>query len=284
MMEQRSASDYLNNLYEALKLTFTGLDELREALSIIVFGSASRPEDFVVGVSDVDVLALVDRKPRRRLYDFDALESRVEVTVQTVDEYRRAVELGDPLAFMARRGVVLWGRSLDDLSLGEPKVTEHTLRVLRRSALASLGLAIESFFLFDGARALTYLYHSVRHVIRHGAALQGYFPISDREVLEASSGRARELYEALINARRRSVGRSELRSFINPAIEVVAEGLGLRPTRLEDVERVAGEEAATVTAGESHGYLAFRVGVLGRERRVMEVRGGLIEEVGHVRW
>ena len=70
------------------------------ACSIIVFGSAAGSEDFVVGVSDVDVLVLTREMPLRRRYSFVVCGGRVDVVVFSVDEFRKLIECGDPLAFM----------------------------------------------------------------------------------------------------------------------------------------------------------------------------------------
>jgi len=277
VVERASATEYLKDLYEELLKPLVGRGDFKEALSIIVFGSASRPEDFVVGVSDVDVLVLVSEKPQRRHLSFEALGSRVDVVVLAVGEFKELVELGDPLAFMAERGLVLWGSRLDELLLAKPRVTERTHRCLRRSALAALGLAVESYLASEEGRALTHLYHAVRHLIRYEASLQGLFPVSDREVLEASKGEVGELYWRLVEARRRHVDRGELKSLLSLAVEVLAKELRLIPAKLEVLEKEArGGGVVMVKAAEDGGCLVFKAVLLDR---TLTVKGG---EVGVV--
>jgi predicted nucleotidyltransferase len=93
--------------------------------SIVVFGSAARPEDFVEGVSDVDVLVLAAGEPRERHCTLELGEGlRVEAVVLKPEELVKLAEEGDPLAFMVERGVVV----ADDGTFAslrlEPRVTE----------------------------------------------------------------------------------------------------------------------------------------------------------------
>ena len=60
---------YLEGVFEVIKEVLLG-DESFKTCSIIVFGSAARPEDFIIGVSDVDVLVLTREEPLRRHYSF----------------------------------------------------------------------------------------------------------------------------------------------------------------------------------------------------------------------
>jgi hypothetical protein len=67
-----------------------------------------------------------------------------------------------------------------------PRITEYTRRILRRSVLTALGLAIESYYIDMPRESASHLYHSIRHLIRYLYSLSGDaegFPISDEELL-----------------------------------------------------------------------------------------------------
>jgi predicted nucleotidyltransferase len=56
----------LERVYETLRGLPRAMEGFADVRSIVVFGSAARPEDFVEGVSDVDVLVLAAGEPRER--------------------------------------------------------------------------------------------------------------------------------------------------------------------------------------------------------------------------
>ncbi|MGC8983520.1 MAG: nucleotidyltransferase domain-containing protein, partial [Desulfurococcaceae archaeon] len=76
-----------------------------KARAVIVFGSAARPEDFVPGLSDVDVLIISEGEPKQRRYCLELLGHRFEVSVLKLEEVLKAFEEGDPLAHMLSRGI-----------------------------------------------------------------------------------------------------------------------------------------------------------------------------------
>ena len=84
--------------------------------------------------------------------------------------------------------------------LSDLKITEHTRRMLRKSIFAALGLALESYYLLEEyTKALSHLYHSLRHLIRYKASFKGFVPVSDREVCNVcDSEELRMLYKALL--------------------------------------------------------------------------------------
>jgi predicted nucleotidyltransferase len=47
----------------------------------MVFGSAVRPEDFVVGLSDIDVLVVTTKEHGERRYSLKVCESEVNIIV-----------------------------------------------------------------------------------------------------------------------------------------------------------------------------------------------------------
>jgi len=142
----------LERVYETLRGLPRAMEGFADVRSIVVFGSAARPEDFVEGVSDVDVLVLAAGEPRERHCTLELGEGlRVEVVVLKPEELVKLAEEGDPLAFMVERGVVV----ADDGTFAslrlEPRVTGRTVSVLRRSAVVALGLALENLLRGDPA-------------------------------------------------------------------------------------------------------------------------------------
>ena len=271
---------YLDGVFEVIKEVLLGIKWLK-ACSIVVFGSAARPEDFVKGVSDVDVLVLTRDEPSRRRYSFVVSDSRVNVVVFTVDEFRKLVEHGNPLAFILKRHVVLYDGCSKFILKLKPKITEHTKYVLRKSIFAALGLSLESYyFLEDYVKALSHLYHSLRHLIRYKASLYGKFPISDQEVCECCHGRLRNLYVKLLDFRRKSVTGNDLKRLMDTVIMLVAEELNLKVTSLKDLEDKVKGNINLVVAGEMGGYIVFRVEVYrDGKRKIVEIKDGEVREV-----
>jgi len=276
-LSRRGVEEYLKDVYWVVKEALTSSIKGR-LRCIVVFGSAARPKDFVKGLSDVDVLALTEDRPERRHYTFEALDSEVHAVVFAVDEFKELVEHGDPLAFMMKHRVELHG-SIGDL-LANLKITEHSAKVLRRSALAALGLALEHYYVLgDRVKALSHLYHSVRHVARYKASLRGVFPVSDEEVLrECVDEQLRSLYWRLVKARRSGVDAGSLRRLMREAVSLISNELGVKASSLEKLEEVAARGAVMVAASEENGYLAFDVEVFNGDRRTLKVVGDEVRE------
>ena len=241
--------------------------------SIILFGSASRPDDFVAGVSDIDLLVITDEIPSRNYLEF-CIDNRVDVTLLTAEDVRTVFEDGYPLSFMLRRGIVLY----DDGTYGsipkDVRITDITRRVLRRSAIVALGLAIESYFQGLYLKSISHLYHSVRHLIRYKFSLIGRaeeFPVSDKEVSE-KAGNLREIFLKLVRMRKMPPEKDDLRKAINEVICAISDDLKLRSAKLDEIEMFKG--ITSLTACEDNGYLVFRIrsadGIL--ELREKEVR------------
>ena len=229
--------EYLRTVYSAVMEILTSPSILENSCSIVVFGSAARPEDFVLGISDVDVLALTKDLPKRRRYEFTVFNSTVNVTVFTINEFKKLIKLGDPLVFMLKYSVILRDNCSKNILRSKPKITKHTKYVLRRSVFAALGLALENYYILGNYRkAASHLYHSVRHLARYKALSKGKLPVSDREVYECSRQPLKNLYLTLSNARRRGIGGGELRNLISRVVKLVAKELNLKATSLNILE------------------------------------------------
>jgi hypothetical protein len=166
-----------------------------------------------------------------------------------------------------------------------PRVTEFTVRSLRRSTLAALGLAIECFYLGMLKESTSHLYHSIRHLIRYLYTLSGDakgFPVSDEELLVRSPEDLRSLFRKLIEMRRRETDVNELRQAIEEAIDAIARKLGLKKTGIEALEKLP-SKPLTVVACEDSDWLAFHVEVKREEEiKILKLRGDSVTEIDRV--
>jgi hypothetical protein len=95
---------------------------------------------------------LVRRDPRRRVYEFDFMDTRIYVQLFTPEELDKMISEGSLLGFMLKYSVVVLDRGCLSMVRSKPRITEFTVRSLRRSTLAALGLAIESFLPWNAQR------------------------------------------------------------------------------------------------------------------------------------
>lgn len=273
------SSKLLDRLYAFARELPRLLEE--DVRSVVVFGSAARSEDFVPGLSDLDVLVLVEGLPRRRYYYFDVEGHEVNVAVYTFDELLALYSVGDPLAHMLRLSLVVYDSGLAEALPAEAEVTGHTLRALRRSIFAALGLAVEKYFAGFYREAVSHVYHLARHVIRYDCALHGkQFPVSDAEVKAAASGDLEALFLLSFETRKREVTRTEAASLIERAIDVLCRYLGLKPTTLRQLEAAVWGDAMTVVACEETGSLVFKVERYSESGlKILKVRGEEAEDL-----
>jgi len=271
--------NYLRNVYEAVKKYVLDNIKPRNLCSIIIFGSAARPQDFVIGVSDIDVLVLTREECEKRSYRFIVYNSRVDVIILAIDEFKILVEYGDPLTFMLKYKVILYNNCGDVISSCRPKITERTKHILRRSIFAALSLSLENYYIKRNyIRALSHLYHSIRHLARYKSSLKGVFPVSDEEVYENTDPPLKNLYMNLTISRRgKDVHR--IREFIDKAIELIGIELGIKYPELKLLDEVKGS-IELIIAWEIYGNMIFRVEFYkDYKRKIIEIRGNEVREV-----
>ncbi|RLG50639.1 MAG: hypothetical protein DRN96_07190 [Thermoproteota archaeon] len=205
--------------------------------AVAVFGSATRPEDYVRGVSDVDVLVVswvkLSFRERLRLEG----ECRCSLVQLTPGELGDVFELGHPLAFLLYRdSLVLYDSGVLKRAIREPEVTEYTLEVLKRSAVVAYCLSLERYFHGEYVRAVSHSYHALRHAVRWLSLRMGLgFPASDREVADAAH-EARSTFLMLRQLRRRKVSRGECKLALDAASSAIEELTGGRLPRVGEVE------------------------------------------------
>ncbi|RLF23240.1 MAG: hypothetical protein DRJ68_00260 [Thermoprotei archaeon] len=154
--------------------------------SLIVFGSAARAEGFKPGVSDVDVLVVVDSITDKLREAERIVGKPLELGFITPWQLQELWSSGDPLVHMLwREGVAV----VDDgfftrlKSKGKPEVTEYTVMKLRFWGLKDLAKAMKPGV--DRASGLRSLHHAIRNFARARIAREkGVFAITDLEVEE----------------------------------------------------------------------------------------------------
>ncbi len=159
--------------------------------SVIIIGSASRPEDYVEGLSDIGIILFTTQEEKNKAkHIWWKLISipNITATIMTEDILAEICRNGDPLCFLiVKDSITICGEDELDKILKNVKlrVTENTLQLLKQKSIASLGLALTSFFTNDNLMALNHSYHALRSAIRFKALEKGYgMPISDKQVIE----------------------------------------------------------------------------------------------------
>ena len=233
--------EYLEHAFQAVMEIVDGLRKTEDVKAVVVFGSAVRPEDFVIGLSDVDVLVLTGREPRVSHGRSFFRESEVDLTIMSLDRLRRLFELGSPLAFILHgEGRILEDdRSLASL-VSKPVATGYTLKVLRDSIFTAAGLALEAYFSGEYGRSVSHAYHAVRHLIRYKALLRGAeaggFPLSDEDAKEESSGALRDVFTKLVEMRKMPVDKHDCRKILDEALSITGLELRLKHASLPFIE------------------------------------------------
>ncbi len=256
-----SVKEYLERAFQAIKDRVSEIKEAENVKAIVVFGSAARPEDFVIGLSDIDILVVTEGNPDRRQYFFRLWDSEVNVTYMSVDEVTKMFSSGDPLAFMLHRDCIMLKDegNISSLIAVKPTVTECTLRILRNSSLVALGLAIESYFREEYGKSISHAYHAVRHLARYKALKDdgkaGVFPLSNKEVSETLKGRLLNLFTGLVEARSKVMSKVECKDMLEETIRTMASELGLKHPSLSSLEESLRGEVNVVLAKELRGLM-----------------------------
>ncbi len=254
--------------------------------SIIVFGSAARPGDFIPKVSDIDVLIVTDLKPIIKYDELIFKDYRISLVFTSRDELEEMFEIGDPLSFMLRYSIaVVDDGTYQSITKLKPRITEHTRRILRRSIFVALSLAIEKYFHKIYVESISHLHHSIRHLVRYTACLNGdsnKFPISNNEVYNYSREPTRSLFKILTDTRRRKVDEEEVYILIDKVIESISYELNLKPTFLKDLKTIIKGSIEEVIVYEVNNQIVFRILVFDNNLRKLEIRGNNIKEINRM--
>ncbi len=215
-LEYKAVKEYIDKLLELVKEVLYDKRLFPNLEFAVVFGSAVRPQDFVIGASDMDVLAALSGEPSRRRVEMHLYHTEVVINLMSINEVHNLFDIGHPLAFMIYRdskAIIDNGLYSELIAKRKPKITDFTLKALRRSIFAALELGIEMHQLEEYRRAVTHAYHSVKHLARYKAASRQLpiesYPISDREVEEILAEEPKRMFREIADLRRKMPARDE---------------------------------------------------------------------------
>jgi predicted nucleotidyltransferase len=280
-----SIKEYLGCAFQAVKEIVKELKETENVKAVVVFGSAVRPEDFVIGLSDIDVLVVTSEEPKKAYNRGVFRESVIDLTSMSVDRVRRIFEVGSPLAFILYgEGRVLADDGTFASIVLKPVVTEHTLKVLRGSTFTAIGLALEAYFNEDYRKSVSHAYHAIRHLIRYEALLSNRdasaFPLSDKDAKEKSNEVLRNLFVKLVNMRKGSADKETCRKILDEVLSTTSSELGLKHPSLSFMESNVRERIALVVAKEKAGSIVVMVEAFTRNGlKRLEIGEGYIKEI-----
>ncbi|MEM2511081.1 MAG: nucleotidyltransferase domain-containing protein [Candidatus Methanomethylicia archaeon] len=277
----------IHDLYDILKDLPKMFSDVGRVKSIIVFGSAARPRDFTPKVSDVDVLIVTDDEPSIGYCELNIRDYRVSLVFMDIDRLKRLFEIGDPLSFMLKYSVIIIDDGTYQSIMKSPlKITEHTKHILRRSIFVALSLAVEKYFHEEYIRSISHLYHSIRHLVRYTACLNGKpekFPITDDEIYEASGESIREIFKTLRDARRRNAYEREVYSLIDETIRTVSNELNLNSIFLRDLKGMIKGVVEEVEISEVNDEIKFKLMIIEDDNlKMLEINGRNIREIRNV--
>ena len=202
---------------------------LRGIEAVVVFGSAAREEDFVEGLSDVDVLVILSRADRE-------LEEKIRriarpplsPAIMTKVEFLRELRKGDPGILLMCRGEPLHNPGF--LRRLKARPTTFTQKRLLQLALCALAISLENCLQRENpGEALSSSYHAARHAFRAEIlARKHLLADSNQEILEALPPSERKEFEIFLEARRKwsSLGWKKLEQLNLLAHKIVNRILG----------------------------------------------------------
>jgi hypothetical protein len=172
--------------------------------AVVVFGSAAREEDFVEGLSDVDVLVILSRADRELEEKIRGMaRPPLSPAIMTKAEFLRGLRKGDPGILLMCRGKPLYNPGFFRRLKARP--TAFTQKRLLQLALCALAISLENCVQRENPReALSSAYHAARHAFR-AEILAGKHLLADsnQEILEALPPRERKEFEIFLVARRK---------------------------------------------------------------------------------
>jgi len=171
--------------------------------SLVLFGSATRPEDYMVGLSDVNVAVLLEGSVS------------VEELVDIEDSYKISVEPLTPaiLQDLASRGAILafylkydskallddgtFSAFLEDVPV---RPTKETYDDLEKISLFCLETSIEKYFEGKYHRTFYYLYKSLKNaLVLQGLAERGVFTVKNEKLMEGfERSKEKSLFKSLV--------------------------------------------------------------------------------------
>ena len=182
----RELDEVLNRILVALR------EELKENLcSVVIIGSASRPLEYVNGLSDIDIVAIVMRKPST-IERYKVLEGlsglRANVLFLRSNDVIEIIKSGYPLGWwLFHDSIALYDNGTLDyiLKSSKPVMNDYTMEVLKKSSLAALSVAVENYFMGYFIEGVNWLHKSLRYGVQWLLARNGLMPSSDQKMVES---------------------------------------------------------------------------------------------------
>ena len=180
-------------------------------MSIVAFGSVNRPSDFLKGLSDIDVLVIVDRRSGSLESQIRHLASSVDYSLSPVVLSRREfvsmLKAGSPGALLMLEGTLFHDKGVFSSAREAGfRPTEQTVRTSIDHAFRALSISINDYFSgLDLHESVNCAYHCARHALRALVVKEtGAMPMSDREVIQGASKHPglQKLYREILRARR----------------------------------------------------------------------------------
>ncbi|RLE59226.1 MAG: hypothetical protein DRJ32_05035 [Thermoprotei archaeon] len=216
-----------------------------DLVSIVIFGSATRSDDFTSGLSEIDVAVITLRKIRVHERMNILKDFRVNAVFLTLEEFLYLLKEGFPLIyFILHDSHVLYDRGFISKHKGKFKITKKTKEYLHRAGLSNLSMAVESYFRGMYRESLNSLYRAVRHAIRHMCCERmGVIPVSNAEIVEKS----RELFPDmlvssifvdLVRVRGFTPSRNYCREHIENVLKVFSEMYRVSYVSIDAIEEI----------------------------------------------
>lgn len=180
-------------------------------VSIVAFGSTNRPSDFLKGLSDIDVLVIVDRRSGSLESQIRRLASSVDYSISPVMLSRREfvsmLKAESPGALLMLKGTVFHDKgAFSRARKAEFRPTEQTVKTSIDHAFRALSISINDYFSgLDLCESINCAYHCARHALRALIVKEtGAMPMSDWEIIQGASKHPKleRLYCEIIRARR----------------------------------------------------------------------------------
>lgn len=285
--------EYVSKVLATFKELLPDIEEVGNIRSVIVFGSATRPQDFVIGVSDIDILIITHKRPYRRYHAIEIHGTEVNISFMTLDELYDVFKRGVPLSFMLYRSsyILMDDGSFSNLiTSNKPQVTKHTLKILYHSIFVALELGLERYFTGSFRKSVSHAYHSMRHLARYKAALNrvkpNKFPISDVEVRNYLSKYAREIFDQLVKLRRRDITQGECEIALNNTIGAISLELECEVPSLYEIKENIKElenNISFVKVKKKECHVVVIIGLLTHNgHKILEIGKGHIKRINRI--
>lgn len=209
--------------------------------SVIVFGSAVRGNEFKPGVSDIDVIVIVERLNSSIKEALKEVGNNLELGIFTRGQFLDLWLSGDPLAHMIwLEGVAV----LDDgfysalKAREKPKITELTIMKLRFWGLRNLAEAMRPGV--ERVEGLRRLHHAVRDFARMRIVRdKRLFTLTDKEIMENLDSVFSRIYRDFLERLHYNVENYEQLMF--DALQIMEQLDGKPLPRLDEILSLAKE-------------------------------------------